>query len=79
MIEDRLVREEEARQITGLGRTKRWQMERAGLFPKRRIIAGRVTGYLESELLEWIRSRPTSDYRAPAAALRARGVDVKAA
>jgi prophage regulatory protein len=72
--QDRLIREPECQRMTGLGRTKRWQLERAGLFPKRRVISGHITGYLESELLEWIRSRPVSEYRAPEAPSRARGI-----
>ena len=69
---DRIVREAEARKISGLGRTARWQLERAGNFPRRRAITGRITGYLESELRDWVRSRPVSSYTPPAAAMRAR-------
>lgn len=69
---ERIVREPEARKISGLGRTARWQLERAGAFPQRRVIVGRLTGYLESELREWVRSRPVSSYTPPAAAMRAR-------
>lgn len=69
---DRIIREDEARRISGLGRTARWKMERAGTFPQRRAIVGRITGYLESELREWVRSRPVSSYTPPAAAMRAR-------
>ena len=75
---ERMIREDEARRMTGLGRTARWKLEKAGLFPCRRVLAGRITGYLESEVLEWIRSRPMSGYVAPAAPLRARGINVSA-
>ncbi|MBN2372084.1 MAG: AlpA family phage regulatory protein [Vicinamibacteria bacterium] len=71
---ERMIREDECRRMTGLGRTKRWQMERAGTFPKRRMISNKISGYLESEVLDWIHSRPVSDYRAPKDALSARGI-----
>jgi predicted DNA-binding transcriptional regulator AlpA len=35
---------------------KRW--EAAGLFPRRRQLAPHSVGYLESEVVEWIESRP---------------------
>jgi len=69
---ERIVRESEAKKISGLGRTARWKLERAGTFPLRRVIIGRTTGYFESELREWVRSRPVSPYTATAAAMRAR-------
>jgi prophage regulatory protein len=76
---DRMIREKECRQMTGLGRTRRWQMERAGTFPRRRAISGRISGYLLSEVLEWILTRPVSDYEAPEAPMRARGIAPKKA
>jgi prophage regulatory protein len=71
---DQLIRERECRRLTGLGRTCRWRMERAGTFPQRRAIVGRTSGYLLSEVASWIESRPISSYATPTAPLRARGL-----
>jgi prophage regulatory protein len=76
---ERMIRELECRRMTGLCRTRRWQMERAGTFPRRRMISGRISGYLLSEVQEWILTRPVSDYRAPEAPMRARGIARRAA
>ena len=53
---DRFIREPECKRITGLSRTTRWRLERAGLFPKRRQISpGGLIAWLESEVQEWLR------------------------
>ena len=58
---DRILREPEVAMMTGLGRTTRYEMERRGDFPRRRrITAHNAVGWLESEVLEWLRSRATS-------------------
>ena len=55
---DRFIREPECKRITGLSRTTRWRLERAGLFPKRRQISpGGLIAWLESEIQEWLRER----------------------
>lgn len=54
---DRIVREAECRRITGLARTTRWKLERSGLFPTRRRLAGNSVGWLESDLAAWLQSR----------------------
>ncbi len=56
---DRIVREEERKQLTGLSRTSAWDLERKGLFPKRRKLhpQGSAVCWLLSELQEWIASR----------------------
>jgi prophage regulatory protein len=71
-LAERLIREPEAKAMTGLSRTRRWEMEKAGTFPKRRILGHRCAGYLLSEVLEWMRSRPTSTYEEPAPLRQAR-------
>lgn len=73
---ERLLREPEVKAVTGLSRTVRWELEKAGKFPKRRIISSRLSGYLASEVEAWVRSRPVSTYKAPEACLRARGLDL---
>ena len=55
---ERLVRQAEVMRMTGLSRTAIWELERRGEFPRRRRIGARTVAWLESELVEWMRSRP---------------------
>jgi prophage regulatory protein len=43
--------------MTGLSRTSIWRMEKGGKFPRRRQLGPRRVGWIESELLEWMKSR----------------------
>lgn len=54
---DRIIREVECRQLTGICRTTRYMMEKAGEFPARRKLGGRAVGWLLSEVSDWQRSR----------------------
>jgi prophage regulatory protein len=54
---DRIVREPECKRRSGLSRSTRWRLERAGVFPKRRSISPGCSGWLESELAAWIAAR----------------------
>lgn len=54
---DRIVRERECKQLTGLARTTRYMMEKAGNFPPRRQLGGRSMGWMLSEVSEWLNSR----------------------
>jgi prophage regulatory protein len=54
---DRIIREAEAARITGLSRSARFELTRLGKFPKRVSLTERTSGYLESEINEWIASR----------------------
>jgi prophage regulatory protein len=54
---DRILRENEVAQATGLGRSTRYCMEREGRFPRRRRIGQSAVGWLESEIQQWIESR----------------------
>lgn len=44
-----------------VGRTTLWKLERDGTFPKRRQIAPGITGWLSSEVDEWLTGRPRVD------------------
>jgi len=55
---DRLLRQAEVMRMTGLSRTAIWDMERRGEFPRRRRVGARTVAWLESELVEWMRTRP---------------------
>jgi predicted DNA-binding transcriptional regulator AlpA len=54
---DRIVREAEREEITGLSRTTWWRMERYGKAPKRRRLSPNSVGWLLSELTDWMQSR----------------------
>jgi prophage regulatory protein len=41
----------------GLSRSTIWRLERKGLFPKRRLVTGKIVAWDESEIDEWIASR----------------------
>ena len=62
---DRIIREPECRQLTGLSRTTRWVLERRGLFPTRRRLTANSIGWLESEVHAWMASRETRGGWAP--------------
>jgi prophage regulatory protein len=55
---ERNLRTAETQARTGLGRTTIWRLEKAGQFPRRRKIGNGIVAWLESEVDEWIRSRP---------------------
>ncbi|MDU3898130.1 MAG: AlpA family phage regulatory protein [Enterobacter sp.] len=54
---ERVIREAECRQLTGICRTTRYMMEREGQFPPRRKLGGRAVGWLLSEVVAWQQSR----------------------
>ena len=54
---DRIVREQERREITGVSRATAWEGERTGQYPRRRSTGKQTVGWLLSDLLFWIRSR----------------------
>ncbi len=84
-MSDRLIREEECRQLTGLSRSTRWRLEVDGAFPRRRRISTNSVGWLESELREWIDARPrcagaaTDESNPDARALDVRGSEANRA
>jgi predicted DNA-binding transcriptional regulator AlpA len=72
--QERLVRERERARITGVCRTRWYELERRDLAPKRRRIGPASTAWRLSELLVWVQGREVGAPPAPKAALRARGV-----
>jgi prophage regulatory protein len=54
----RLLRLNEVVALTGLSRMTIWRMERTGAFPSRRQLGGNSVAWLESDVHEWIESRP---------------------
>jgi prophage regulatory protein len=60
---DRIIRERECLQLTGLSRTTRWRLERHGQFPRRRHISPNGVGWLLSEIEAWQSSRSSAQGR----------------
>jgi prophage regulatory protein len=54
---DAIIREPECRELTRLSRMTRYRLERDGLFPKKRKLGPRATGWLRSEIQAWIAER----------------------
>jgi prophage regulatory protein len=54
---DRILREREVRTMTGLSRTTRWRLERAGQFPRKRQLSPGAVGWLESEVVDWLAAK----------------------
>ena len=55
--EDRFLREPEVCRMTGLSRTTRWRLERAGKFPKRIKISENASANLLSQIVAWMAER----------------------
>jgi prophage regulatory protein len=54
----RILKTNEVVKIIGLSKVTIWRMERSGTFPKRINLSDRRVGWVESEILEWLDSRP---------------------
>jgi prophage regulatory protein len=54
---DRLVTEDERKQLTGFCRGYWWKLERQGLVPRRIHVGQRKIGWLHSELQAWLQER----------------------
>lgn len=56
-IQERLLRENEVARITGLSRSLRWRLIRAGQFPKSIPVTDRIRAWRASEIERWIAER----------------------
>jgi prophage regulatory protein len=57
-MHDRILRDPEVRERTGLSRTTRWRLIKAKKFPKPVAITEYAIGWKESEIDLWLASRP---------------------
>ena len=59
----RIIRVNELASMLSLSRVTIWKMERDGELPKRKKItdSGSVSGWLESDIEEWLESRPDGE------------------
>ena len=65
MTFNRFLSIREVNEMTGLSNVTRWRMEKRSEFPKRRQISPNRVAYLESEVLDWMKSRPVSGVQPP--------------
>ena len=55
---DRLLKIEQVCELTSLGKSLVWKMVREGDFPLPRQVSQRRRGWLQSEVVEWLRELP---------------------
>lgn len=51
---DRILREQEVAEVTGLSRTTRWRMVQDGRFPPPLKLTSRNHGWLKSDIDQWL-------------------------
>jgi predicted DNA-binding transcriptional regulator AlpA len=54
----KILKAKEVIALIGLSRVTIWRLERLGQFPRRVLISPRRVGWFESEIMEWLLSRP---------------------
>jgi len=64
---DRIIRERERREITGVSKTTWWRWEAEGQVPRRRTLGPNSMGWRLSEILEWLENRPLAKQERTAA------------
>ena len=74
----KLLRMRQVMQMTGLSRMTLYRLERAGHFPNRRRLAENSVAWLESEVAQWIESRPVASLRPHLLAAGHRSRDARA-
>lgn len=57
-MSERLLRQRDVLDRTGLSGTSLWRLEHRGDFPQRRRLGPNMVGWLESEITAWLRARP---------------------
>jgi prophage regulatory protein len=57
------LREPQVAVTTGLSRSTRWRLEKAGKFPKRRQLSAKSIGWLSSEIEAWMYTRNAVEAR----------------
>jgi prophage regulatory protein len=53
----KILRERQVRDLTGLSRVTRWRLERRGEFPQKVQLTQRCVGWLEWEVIDWLKTR----------------------
>jgi prophage regulatory protein len=53
----RFMGEVEVKGLSSLSRTTRWRLEQLGEFPRRRKISKNRIGWVDTEIMDWLKSR----------------------
>lgn len=61
----KILRFNEVRRITGLSRSSIWRLENEGRFPSRVNLGDHSVGWYQSEIENWLSSRPRGIAPAP--------------
>jgi prophage regulatory protein len=59
----RMLRTPEVLRITGLSRMTIHRLEKRGSFPRRRLIGSKAVAWIDTEIHDWIASRPSESVR----------------
>ncbi len=57
-MDSKLLTQKQVVDLVGLSRTTIWRLERAGQFPRRLQVSTKAVRWNQSEILDWINSRP---------------------
>jgi predicted DNA-binding transcriptional regulator AlpA len=61
---DRLLGKREVCELTGRSFPTIWAWMKRGTFPRARVLAGRSSVWLQSEIVAWMQALPLRNYRA---------------
>lgn len=62
-MQERVMRRKEVEKVTGLGRSSLYAAMAEGEFPRQIKLTSKAVGWLESEILSWIRARQRADVK----------------
>ncbi len=63
----KILKQNEVVQLIGLSKATIWRLEQKGEFPQKISLSQNRVGWIESEVLDWVRSRPRIGYQQEAA------------
>ena len=56
-MKELILREAKVKETTGLSKSTRWRLEKAGEFPQKVKLGPRASGWIASEVLEWLEKK----------------------
>ncbi len=62
-MESKFLTQKQVVDLVGLSRTTIWRLERAGQFPRRLQVSAKAVRWNQTEIFEWISSRPLAGKR----------------
>jgi prophage regulatory protein len=54
---DGFAREDECKWLSGLSRSTRWRLERAGKFPRRESLSSNAVGWRRAAIRQWLQGK----------------------